>query len=92
MKKNIKKLMSMLLVLTMVVALFAGCQGGTKDPTTVPKDTQPQGNASQPTEPEDTLSGTITIGVIARTGSQEGYEAVAAAYKESIPMLTLLST
>ena len=90
MKKNIKKLMSMLLVLTMVVALFAGCQGGTKDPTTVPKDTQPQGNASQPTEPEDTLSGTITIGVVARTGSQEGYEAVAAAYKEKHPNVNIV--
>lgn len=92
MKANLKKWLSILLVMTMVVALFAGCNIDPKptDPgKTEPGKTDPKPTESKPAE-EDTLSGTITIGVIARAGAQEAYEALAAAYKQKHPNVNIV--
>lgn len=87
MKANLKKWLSILLVMTMVVALFAGCK---QDPVnTDPSDNGTKPGESEPLE-EDTLSGTITIGVMARAGAQEAYEALAAAYKEKHPNVNIV--
>lgn len=87
MKANVKKLLSILLVMTMVVALFAGCNND-------PKPTDPSKNDPKPTEykpvEEDTLSGTITISVGARAGAQEAYEALAAAYEKLHPNVDIV--
>lgn len=87
MKANVKKLLSILLVMTMMVALFAGCNND-------PKPTDPSKNDPKPTDSqpvvEDNLSGTITIGVQARPGTQEGFEAVAAAYKKMHPNVNIV--
>lgn len=88
MKAYVKKLLSILLAMTMVIALFAGCNDNTTN------NTDPSEDASQPTEDqgtvEDTLSGTITIGVLARAGAQEAYEALAAAYKKHHPNVNIV--
>jgi len=86
MNAKMKKLLSALLALTMIVALLAGCVDQPNPSTPSNDDPQP----SQPSEPEDTLSGTITIGVIARAGAQEAYEALAAAYQKKHPNVNIV--
>ena len=87
MKANVKKLLSILLVMTMMVALFAGCNNDLKP--TDPSKNDPKPTDSQPVV-EDNLSGTITICVQARLGTQEGFEAVAAAYKKMHPNVNIV--
>lgn len=87
MKAKMKKLLSILLAMAMVAALFAGCNNDTGN--TEPSNDDPKPSQSQPGE-EDTLSGTITIGVGARAGAQEAYEALAAAYEKLHPNVDIV--
>lgn len=91
MKTSMKKLLSILLVMAMVVALFAGCNNDTNEPTeTTPNTNETTTPSEDQGTVEDTLTGTITIGTMARAGSQEGWEAVAAAYKEIHPNVNIV--
>lgn len=70
-----KKLLSMLLAGTMIVAMLTGCGGKGYNG-------ESQESQESESESEDTLSGTVKVSVATRAGSQEAWEAVAEAYEK----------
>ena len=91
MKKMTKKLWGLLLVVAMVGTLFAGC--GNKAPETSAPETQapaPVETQAAETEATDELSGTITIGMPAYPGGEQGWKAVAERYNEYHPNVEIV--
>ena len=88
-----KKILSLIVCLALLVGCFAGCGGGTSSQSTSASDsgsasTEDSGS-SDASQAED-FSGTITINTQAGQGATEAWQAVADAYMEMHPNVNVV--